>query len=291
MILTTQSSKDYALLDSGEGEKLERYGEVIVRRPDPQALWRQRLSEEEWKRADAVFESNATRASWTFRRELPSRWGIEFGGLHFWIRPSSFKHVGLFPEQEANWNWMRLIINEQLMMNKKTANVLNLFGYTGGASLAAAQAGASVVHVDGSKVAIGWARDNAALSNLSEKPIRWILDDAVKFVTREVKRGHRYDGIILDPPAFGHGPNKELWKIEDHLLPLLDLCRQVLSDQPLFFLINGYASGYSPIAYANNLEPLVKQYGGVIEMGELTIEESGGDGRLLPCGIFARWQS
>ena len=169
-------------------------------------------------------------------------------------------------------------------------NVLNLFGYTGGASLAAAKAGAEVVHVDGSKVAIGWARDNAELSGLKDKPVRWILDDATAFVKREIKRGHKYDGIILDPPAFGHGPNKELWKIEDSFLPLLDLCKQVLTSEPLFFLVNGYASGYSALAYKNSLGDLLKEYGGEVEIGELTIAEAG-SGRLLPCGIFARWSA
>jgi 23S rRNA (cytosine1962-C5)-methyltransferase len=167
------------------------------------------------------------------------------------------------------------------------ASVLNLFGYTGGASLAVAKAGAEVCHVDGSKVAINWAKDNAEASGLREKPIRWILDDAVKFVKREIKRGRKYDGIIMDPPTFGHGPGGEMWKIEENFLELLDLCKQVLSDKPLFFLINGYASGYSAIAYENNLLELKKKFGGEIESGELTIEETGG--RLLPCGIFARW--
>jgi len=204
----------------------------------------------------------------------------------FWIKLSAFKHTGLFPEQLGNWQWA-----EELVQNtKRSVNVLNLFGYTGGASLAAAKAGAEVVHVDGSKVAIGWARDNAELSGLKDKPVRWILDDATAFVKREIKRGHKYDGIILDPPAFGHGPNKELWKIEDSFLPLLDLCKQVLTSEPLFFLVNGYASGYSALAYKNSLGDLLKEYGGEVEIGELTIAEAG-SGRLLPCGIFARWSA
>jgi len=168
-------------------------------------------------------------------------------------------------------------------------NVLNLFGYTGGASLACAKAGAEVCHVDGSKAAISWGKDNAAISGLAEKPIRWILDDAQKFVKRELRRGRRYEGIIMDPPAFGHGPNKELWKIEQHFVPLLNDCFSLLADKPLFVLLNGYASGYSSIAYQNNLLPLVDHFGGAIESGELTIVESGKKGRLLPCGIFARW--
>ncbi len=215
---------------------------------------------------------------------------MSFAELQFWIRPSSFKHTGIFPEQAANWDWIRARIKEHGARSKDTVQVLNLFGYTGGASIAAAQAGATVCHVDGSKVAIGWARDNATLSGLNDKPIRWILDDAVKFVKREIKRGRKYDGIIMDPPSFGHGPGGEIWKIEEHFLELFDLCREVLSDKPRFFLINGYASGYSPIAYENNLRELMKKYGGSIESGELTIAEKGSD-RLLPCGIFARWSA
>jgi 23S rRNA (cytosine1962-C5)-methyltransferase len=172
--------------------------------------------------------------------------------------------------------------------DNKKVSVLNLFGYTGGATLAVAQVGAEVCHLDASKTAIAWARENAEISGLAGRPIRWILDDAMAFVKREIKRGRQYDGIIMDPPAFGHGPKGEMWRIEENFIELLDLCKQVLSDRPLFFLINGYASGYSSVAYANNLLPLIKKYGGQIEKGELTIAESG-SGRLLPCGIFARW--
>ncbi|MEK7644218.1 MAG: class I SAM-dependent methyltransferase [Patescibacteria group bacterium] len=293
-ILITKPSRDYELLDSGSGEKLERYGEYILRRPDPQALWEKNLSAEEWDKADASFRRDGLKGDWILKPGLPERWKINFGGLSFWIHPSSFKHTGLFPEQQSNWEWIAKqlrITNYELRINDggKRPSVLNLFGYTGGASLAAAQAGAEVCHVDGSKVAIKWGRENAEASGLADKPIRWILDDAREFVKREVKRGRKYDGIILDPPAFGHGPNKELWKIEDHLPELLKLCRAVMSDKPLFFLINGYASGYSAIAYENNLQELFKNDDGVFEKGELTIQEK--SGRLLPCGIFARWRS
>ncbi len=285
-ILVTELAKDYSLLDSGEGEKLERYGDVVVRRPDPQALWPKQLGENMWNNADAYFARTSTDSGWKTRRELPARWQIEFGSLQLWVKPTSFKHMGLFPEQAPNWDWVR----EKITGAKREINVLNLFGYTGGASLAAAQAGANVCHVDGSKVAIQWGRDNAALSGLEEKPIRWILEDAPTFVRREIKRGRKYDGIILDPPAFGHGPDGELWKIEDHFPDLLKLCREVMSDQPLFFLINGYASGYSAVAYRNNLLGLFANDGGAIEIGELTIAEENSE-RLLPCGIFARWSS
>lgn len=280
-ILVTKPSQEYALLDSGEGEKLERYGSMIVARPDPQALWRKNLSPAEWAKANAFFKRDAKLAEWQTKGKVPERWPIELGGLKMWIKLSAFKHTGVFPEQVPNWDWIRL----------KTApgsKVLNLFGYTGGASLAAAQAGAEVVHVDGSKVAVGWARDNAEISGLKDKPIRWILDDAVAFVKREIKRGNKYDGIIMDPPAFGHGPKRELWKIEDHFLGLLDLCKQLLSDQPAFFLVNGYASGYSAVSYQNSLGDLLKSFGGSVEIGELTIAEENSV-RLLPAGIFARW--
>lgn len=283
-ILTTEPCEGYELLDSGDGEKLERYGQYVLRRPDPQALWGKNLPEKEWNKADASFRRDGQKGDWIIKPGLPERWEIEIGGLSFWIHPSTFKHTGLFPEQVPNWDWMRDLIKKA----KRPTSVLNLFGYTGGASLAAAQAGAEVCHVDGSKVAIRWGRENSEISKLADKPIRWILDDARTFVQREIKRGRKYDGIILDPPAFGHGPNKELWKIEDHLPELLQICKEVMTDKPLFFLLNGYASGYSAIAYENNLQVLFKD--GNFEKGEMTIRESK-SGRLLPCGIFARWSS
>lgn len=286
LILSTLPSRDYELLDSGFGEKLERYGRYTLRRPDPQSLWRPRLTEKRWNSADAVFVRSGREGRWNIRTEVPERWQIEIAGVNFLIRPTAFKHTGVFPEQAGNWEWIRDTVKK-----RKAVNVLNLFGYTGGASLAAAQAGANVCHVDGSKTAIGWARDNAELNGLGAAPVRWILEDAVKFVEREIKRGHKYDGVILDPPAFGHGPGGEMWQIEKHFLYLIDLLAQVLSDKPLFVLINGYASGYSAIAYENNLLAFQKEFGGEIEKGELTIAESGKDGRLLPCGIFARWSA
>lgn len=286
LIESTKPEKGYELLDSGEGEKLERYGKYIFRRPDPQALWEKNLSQTEWEAAHASFRRDGQKGDWILKSGLPERWEIEFGELKFWIRPTSFKHTGLFPEQKTNWDWMR----ETIQKAKRPVTVLNLFGYTGGASIAAAQAGASVTHIDGSKVAIKWGKENAELSGLGSKPIRWILEDAREFVRREIKRGNKYDGILLDPPAFGHGPNKELWKIEDHLPELLKMCSEILSENPVFFLVNGYASGYSAIAYENNLKPMLEKFGGEFEKGEITIEESK-TGRLLPCGIFARWSA
>src|SRR3989338_537960 len=276
---TTKPSRDYELLDSGEGEKLERFGDIVLSRPDPQALWRKNKSD--WSDVDAKYENKAEGGEWKYKNKKLDKWAIEFGELKFWIRPTPFKHVGLFPEQSVNWNWMKGIV-------KSKSNVLNLFGYTGGASLACAQAGASVVHVDSSKSAMTWARENAELSGLADKPIRWILEDARAFVKREIKRGNKYDGIIMDPPAFGHGANDEVWKIEKHFLELMSLAKNVLSPKPLLFLINGYASGYSGIAYRNNIDFLLSGFGGKLESGELSIEEEK-SGRLLPTGIFARW--
>lgn len=290
-ILTLKPSEGYELKDSGSGEKLERFGTIVLYRPDPQSLWHKKLSAEEWKAADGFFTRDDKKGEWSLKKEVPSKWRIDFGGLKLWIKPTAFKHTGLFPEQSQNWDWTRDIIKKEKEKSPdKNIEVLNLFGYTGGATLAAAQAGASVVHVDGSKAAINWAKENAELSGLNDKPIRWILDDAQAFVEREIKRGRTYDAIIMDPPSFGHGPNSELWKIEDHFVQLVDNCKKLLSKTPLFFLINGYSAGYSALAYQNNLLSVQETYGGTIETGELTIEESG-SGRLLPCGIFARWKN
>jgi 23S rRNA (cytosine1962-C5)-methyltransferase len=291
-ILVTRTSQDYELLDSGEGDKLERFGAVVLNRPDPQALWRKSLSKEEWDKAHAVFLREGQNGSWNMKRGTPDKWNIEFGGLKFAIKPTAFKHTGLFPEQFANWEWMKRVLGNS---GRTDVEVLNLFGYTGGASLVCAQAGAKVVHVDGSKSAITWGTENAELSGLKDKPIRWILDDARVFVEREIKRGRKYDAIIMDPPAFGHGANKELWKIEEHLLELIEDCMKILKTKeeggPLFFLVNGYSAGYSAIAYKNNLLALEKNFGGKIEVGELMLEESGPLHRLLPAGIFARWEA
>ncbi|MES2930295.1 MAG: class I SAM-dependent methyltransferase [Patescibacteria group bacterium] len=292
MILKTTPQKEYELLDSGNGLKLERYGSYLMKRPDPEALWRRTLDDTHWKAADFVFLRTGNRTTWIANSDVPKSWTIEFGGLVFSIRPTSFKHTGLFPEQLSNWQWIEKVITDyQLRMTNSATKpqVLNLFAYTGGATLASARAGADVCHVDGSKTAVSWARENAKLSDLEESPIRWIVDDVVAFLKKEVKRGRRYDAIIMDPPSFGHGPNDELWKIEEHFLTLMDLCRQVLSDDPLFILINGYTAGYSSIVYQNNLEDMMKGHRGTVEMGELAIQEKDAK-RLLPAGIFARWK-
>lgn len=277
---------DYALLDSGEGEKLERFGTYIIRRPDPQALW-ERVNPSMWDTCDAWFERKGEKGEWHFNKTLPKEWDIEYGGLTFGIRLTSFKHVGIFPEQLENWNW----VTDQLStLNSQPATILNLFGYTGGASLAAAKAGASVTHIDASKTAVEWGRQNAEKSGLGSAPIRWIVEDTMRFVDREIKRGTKYDGIILDPPAFGHGPKDELWKIEEDLVPLMEKCRALLTDKPLFVLMNGYAAGYSHFAFEHLLEPIQKVHGGTVDGGELTITEAE-SGRLMPAGIYARWHA
>jgi 23S rRNA (cytosine1962-C5)-methyltransferase len=290
-ILVSKPEKDYELLDSGGGEKLERYGNVTVSRPDPQALWNKSAPEHIWGAADAKFTTTTKteeKKSWKIKSGIPEKWNIEFGNLKFVIKLSAFKHTGLFPEQKANWKWVEEAVSKKSKENK--ISVLNLFGYTGGATLAASKAGADVVHVDGSKAAITWAKENAALSGLAEKNIRWILDDALAFVKREAKRGNKYHGIIMDPPAFGRGPIGEVWKIEDGFLELLKACKEILAPEPLFVLINGYASGYSAIGYQNSLEFLMKDFSGTIQVGEVAIQESRSE-RLLPSGIFARWQA
>jgi len=309
-IITTKTSAGYALIDSGEGDKLERFGVFTLARPDPQALWLKSFPAEVWQKAQGVFSPEpaqtknekgkvgiSEKSSWKMKAGTPEKWQITLGDLQFWIKPSSFKHVGIFPEQVGNWDWLRDVIKNykaspevKSKIGSEKVSVLNLFGYTGGATLAAASAGAEVVHVDGSKTAITWARENAELSGLGGKPIRWILDDAVAFVKREVKRGNKYDGIIMDQPVFGRGPDGEVWKIEDDFLKLIDLCKQIMKPKPLFFLINGYAAGYSALAYENILKNLTKDWVGSIETGELTIEEEK-TGRLLPAGIFGRWQA
>lgn len=279
-ILKTTKSDGYELLDSGEGFKLERFGNIVVSRPDPQVLW-DKSNGELWQTAQARFIKE-----WNGRKNIPEDWKMEVEGITFNLHLASFKHVGIFPEQAPNWNW----IQEKVGRAGRPITVLNLFGYTGGASLAAAKAGADVVHVDGSKVSIGIAKQNMESSGLSDENIRFMLDDALAFAKREIRRGNTYDGIVMDPPAFGHGPKGEPWKIEKNLPELVAICEKLLSPKPLFLIMNGYAAGYSPIGYRNTLEHIEKAHGGVIESGELTIEESS-TGRLLPAGIFARWSS
>lgn len=284
----------YQLIDSGNSEKLERLGAYLLRRPDPQALYPKHLPESEWKKADASFESLSGKGKWKIApgKEIPETWITEIGGFSFSTTLGSFKHVGVFPEQEMNWQWLRDTILKKVESGKKVS-VLNLFAYTGGATMACLSAGAEVVHVDASQGIVDVAAKNVDLSGLKGKPVRWIVDDVKKFVARELKRGTTYQGIIMDPPAYGHGPKKEVWNIEEHILPLIEDAKQLLAPDALFMLINGYSAGYSPIAYGNNLIPLEKK-GGKVETGELVLIEirpEGKPGRSLPAGIFARWRA
>jgi len=293
-MLITNPSKDYELLDSGNLHKLERFGNFVLSRPDPQAIWIPKMTEAEWQeRADAWFIREGKKTDWKTKVDFPKEWPIEFGGLKFLIRPNLFKHTGLFPEQLSNWEWMADLISKRVASAPTATppNVLNLFGYTGGASLACLKAGATVTHLDGSKSVIAWVRENAELSGLKDKPLRSICEDALVFVRREIKRGNRYDGILLDPPAFGNGPTGEKWLIEEDLPELISLLREVLTDAPLFFLVNGYASGYSSTGYMNLVRPTLEKFGGTFENGELGIAESGDTSRVLPCGIYARWSA
>ncbi len=299
---------EYELMDSGDEMKLERYGNVVLARPDPQAIWPKRLSMKEWDMADATFikargkiDEDAEKGRWAIRpngnlaikteKGVSQKWPIALGPIRIFARLTPFKHTGIFPEQLENWQW----VEEILSSNKKSAEkikprVLNLFGYSGGASIACAKAGADVTHVDASRSAISWAKENMIETGLDEKSIRWILEDAVMFAKREIRRGNRYEGIIMDPPVFGRGAKGEVWKIERDLQPLLELCYTLMSDKPLFFILNGYASGYSSVAYANNLMTLAERFGGAVENGELLIEEKNST-RHLPCGIVARWKA
>ncbi len=298
-ILVTEKSHYYELLDSGEGEKLERYGEIILSRPDPQALWPKSLSEDKWKKAHAVFERTSVSGKWkpniNTAKEVSEKWNIFLSDLTFSLKLLPSKHVGVFPEQAAQWKWLqeKIQTRHELRMGTNDTNrkiqVLNLFAYTGGATLACTKAGAEVVHVDSSEFAVGLAKENAKLSGLEDAPIRFIVDDVRKFVEREIKRGHAYDIILLDPPVYGKGTKKEVWNIEKDFLPLLTRVKSILSKDPIAVVINGYASGYSHITYAQMLETVTKDLGGQVSSGELAIRESSDD-RLLPSGIFARWE-
>ena len=248
-ILTAPTWNDYELLDSGHGRRLERFGQYRLSRPDPQTLWQPQLPEAEWDKADATFYDEGKKGNWEMRTNVPHAWKLTFDTIVMHAKLTPFKHTGVFPEQAAHWQWM----SEILSKTTHPTNVLNLFGYTGVASLIAAKAGATVTHVDASRPTIGWAKENQALSNLADKPIRWILDDALKFVKREERRGVHYDGIIMDPPVFGHGPNGERWDFNEHFPQLLAACKAVLSREPLFLIINAYAVSASAIMLENML--------------------------------------
>lgn len=277
---------DYELIDTGGGEKLERWGNIVLRRPDPQIIWPLTRETDLWKKADGHYRRSASGGgSWTYRRTLPERWQIEYGPLKFHIRPTNFKHTGLFPEQAFNWSWMM----EMIRQADRPIRLLNLFAYTGGATLAAAAGGAEVCHVDAAKGMVQWAKENAMLSGLGDAPIRYITDDVFKFVEREHRRGRRYDAIVMDPPSYGRGPNGEVWKLEDSLYPFLESCMEILSDQPLFLLVNSYTAGLSPTVLHNLLHSVIRRkHGGELTSGEIGLPITT-SGLSLPCGIFGRW--
>lgn len=287
-MLLADEWKDYELIDTGNGEKLERWGTYILRRPDPQIIWPITGNNKLWDKADAHYHrSSSGGGKWEFKRKLPERWQISYKGLSFHIEPTGFKHTGLFPEQAVNWNWMM----DKIRSAKRPIKVLNLFAYTGGATVAAASAGASVCHVDAAKGMVQWAKENINLSGLSDKPVRFITDDVIKFVQREKRRGNLYDAVIMDPPSYGRGPKGEIWKIEDEIYPLVELCMDVLSEKPLFFLINSYTTGFSPIVVENILKMTIgKNHNGIISSGEVGIPVTS-TGLILPCGIYGRWEA
>ena len=278
---------DYEVLDTGDGEKLERWGDVILRRPDPQTIW-PKADPTLWKQAQAHYHrSERGGGEWEFLTRLPDRWTIRHGELSFYVRPTGFKHTGLFPEQAANWVWMDEIIRQS---GRRDVKVLNLFGYTGGATLACAAAGATVCHVDASKGIVAWGKDNAVASSLTDKPIRWLVDDCAKFVAREKRRGNTYDGIIMDPPSYGRGPGGEIWKLEDCIYDLISQCEEVLSDTPLFFAVNSYTTGLSPAVMEYMLKTtLVPRFGGKTSCDEIGLPVSA-TGGVVPCGATAIWE-
>lgn len=282
--------KDYEVIDSSQGEKLERWGEYILVRPDPQVIWDTPKVEKGWKNRNGHYHrSSKGGGEWEFFN-LPNQWKINYKDLTFNLQPFSFKHTGLFPEQAANWEWFGNKIREMKKQEPdREIKVLNLFAYTGGATVAAAKAGAAVTHVDASKGMVTWAKENAILSGLDEAPIRYIVDDCVKFVEREIRRGSQYDAVIMDPPSYGRGPKGEIWKIEESIHPFVKLCTQVLKDKPLFFLINSYTTGLQPavLSYLLGIE-LAPKFGGIVEADEVGLPVTS-NGLVLPCGASGRW--
>jgi len=291
-VMRTQGWADYGLVDSGGGRKLERYGRFTVVRPEPQCLWAPALPAAAWEAADAVFdptdEEDAGR--WKLKDQPPQAWPLAWQGVRFNGRFTSFRHLAFFPEQAANWAWLDAAVRKAAQHGGAQPRVLNLFGYTGVASLVMAAAGAAVTHVDASKRAVAWARENAALSGLAERPVRWITEDARKYVQREVRRGSRYEGIVLDPPKYGRGPDGEVWRLFEHLPELVGLCAQLLSENARFLVLNAYAERISGAALSGLLADRLKGRGGRIEWGELALVQADG-AREIGMGFFARWQA
>lgn len=279
--------RDYRLIDTTGEEKLEIWKDIVLIRPDPQIIWKTPRKSPIWQQAHGHYIRSASGGgSWNFTKKLPPSWNIGYDDLIFNIRPTGFKHTGLFPEQAVNWDFMR----RKIRSAGRPVNVLNLFAYTGGATLSCASAGATVCHVDASKGMVAWARENAEASRLSDKPIRWIVDDCEKFVSREIRRGKKYDAIIMDPPSYGRGPGGEVWKLEDSIYDLVALCAQVLSDAPLFFLLNSYTTGLSPSVMAYILgETIASKHGGKVSADEIGLPCEA-SGFVLPCGSTAIWE-
>lgn len=277
--------KDYEVIDTSKGEKLERWGDYILVRPDPQVIWDTKRNDPRWKKKNGHYHrSRAGGGEWEFF-DLPEEWQIGYNDLTFNLKPFSFKHTGLFPEQATNWEWFSNLIRNA----GRPIKVLNLFAYTGGATLSAASAGASVTHVDAAKGMVGWAKENAVSSDLADRPIRWLVDDCVKFVEREIRRGNKYDAIIMDPPSYGRGPKGEIWKIEESIFPFIELTMDILSDDPLFYLVNSYTTGLQPAVLTYMLSMTVRRkYGGTVESSEIGLPVSG-NGLVLPCGASGRW--
>lgn len=277
---------DYELLDSSSGEKLERWGDIILIRPDPQIIWKTERKHPLWRNAHARYiRSTSGGGNWERYKNVPDVWSIKYNDLTFNLKPMGFKHTGLFPEQAVNWSLM-----SSLIKGKKDIKVLNLFGYTGAATLACAAAGAQVTHVDASKGMVLWAKDNAVASGLADKPIRWLVDDCIKFVKREIRRGNKYDGIVMDPPSYGRGPNGEVWRLEEQIYELLQLCDQLLTDKPLFFLLNSYTTGLSPSVMKYLVTTVIaSKRGGSVDCDEIGLPVTS-SGLVLPCGNTAVWK-
>ncbi len=281
---TANNWNDYEVLDASKGEKLERWGDYLLIRPDPQVIWDTPRTDRGWKHCNAHYHRSAKGGGeWEFF-DLPEQWRIRYGELTFNLKPFAFKHTGIFPEQAANWDWFGKLIRHA----GRPVKVLNLFAYTGGATLAAAAAGAAVTHVDASKGMVAWARENAASSGLDRAPIRWIVDDCVKFVQREIRRQNRYDAVIMDPPSYGRGPKGEIWKIEEAVHPLISLCARLLSDDPLFFLVNSYTTGLAPAVLTYMIATELKTLGGNVRSEEIGLPVTD-SGLILPCGASGRW--
>lgn len=278
--------KDYEVLDTSCGEKLERWGDYLLVRPDPQVIWDTPKTLKGWTRMNGHYHrSKKGGGEWEFF-DLPEQWTIRYKTLTFNLKPFSFKHTGLFPEQAANWDWF----SDKIKKAQRPIKVLNLFAYTGGATLAAAAAGASVTHVDASKGMVGWAKENARSSHLENASVRWIVDDCVKFVEREIRRGNHYDAIIMDPPSYGRGPKGEIWKIEESIHPFIKLCTQLLSEDPLFFLVNSYTTGLAPAVLTYMLSTELKDHPGRVDSQEVGLPVTS-NGLVLPCGASGRWES